>query len=103
MEPMLVNQTHDLSSGVMVDKVYEDSMTSYRYSKRLADEIVEHGLDGIASKIDTSGNGVPIAVFNTLGWTRTDVAEVLVGFSATGIRSLSLKDPAGRDVAFQLT
>lgn len=102
-EPMLFNQTHDLASGVMVDKVYEDSMASYRFSKRLADEIVEHGLDGIASKIDTSGNGIPIAVFNTLGWTRTDVAEVQVGFSETGIRALILKDPSGRNVPFQMT
>ena len=101
-EPMLFNQTHDLASGVMVDKVYEDSMAGYRFSKRLGDEIVERNLDGIASKIDTSGNGIPIAVFNTLGWTRTDAAEVLVGFSETGIRALTLKDPAGRDVPFQM-
>src|SRR3989454_1182866 len=100
---MLFNQTHDLASGVMVDKVYEDSMAGYRFSKRLGDEIVERNLDGIASKIDTSGNGISIAVFNTLGWTRTDVAEVLVGFSETGIRTLTLKDPSGHDVAFQMT
>ncbi|MFN8007732.1 MAG: hypothetical protein U0V70_12025 [Terriglobia bacterium] len=80
-EPVLFNQTHDLASGVMTDKVYADSVRSYEFSQRLGDEMVGTALDGLTSKIDTTGDGVPVVVFNNLGWSRTDVAEVDVGFA----------------------
>ena len=35
-EPGLFNQTHDIASGVMTDHVYEDTLSSYRFSQRLA-------------------------------------------------------------------
>ena len=102
-EPVLFNQTHDLASGVMVDKVYEDVLRGYEYSRRSADEIAQASLDKIAAQIDTRGKGVPIAVFNALGWTRTDVAETEVEFSTGGIRDLGLVDPAGQPVPVQLS
>ena len=36
-EPVLFNQAHDLASGVMTDKVYEDTIRGFELSKRLAD------------------------------------------------------------------
>lgn len=66
-EPVLFNVTHDLASGVMTDNVYEDVLRGYHFSKRLGDEMVEGWLQGIASKVDTRGDGVPVLIFNTLG------------------------------------
>src|SRR5258708_36763392 len=81
-EPVLFNLTHDLASGVMTDKVYEDTGRSYEFSKRLANELIESRLSGILSKIDTRGEGIAAVVFNTLRWPRTNVPEVGYGLCA---------------------
>ena len=56
-EPVLFNQAHDLASGVMVDKVYDDSMAGYSFSRRLGEEILHARLDTVAARIDTQGAG----------------------------------------------
>jgi alpha-mannosidase len=100
-EPVLFNQAHDLSSGVMVDKVYDDSMRRYQFARSLAEEVVSTTSDFISAHADTSGPGVPVAVFNTLGWPRTDVAEVDVAFSDSGVQNFALLDPDGKAIPVQ--
>ena len=84
-EPVLFNQTHDLASGVMTDHVYEDTIRSYEFAKRRAEAIIDAKWDVLASKIDTRGPGAAAVVFNTLGWPRSDMAEVNVGFGEGGV------------------
>ena len=100
-EPVLFNQAHDLSSGTMVDKVYEDTIRGYQFSKSLGDEMVETDIDALASKIDTRTEGIPVLVFNPLGWPRSDVAEVDVGFSEVGHKAVELIGPSGEAVPIQ--
>ena len=101
-EPVLFNQFHDCISGVQVDKVFDDTMRSYYFSRRLGEELLEARLGAIASRIDTAGEGVPLIVFNSLGWPRTDVAEAEVAFTQTGVLNLGLFDPEGRPVPVQV-
>jgi alpha-mannosidase len=101
-EPVLFNQAHDVAAGVMVDKVFEDSMTGFRYSKRLADDIVNRNLAVLTAKIDTSGAGLPLVVFNLLGWPRTDFVETEVAFTEPDVQNLALLDPSGKPVPFQV-
>jgi alpha-mannosidase len=101
-EPALFNQTHDLASGVMTDHVYEDTIRGYEYSLRRSNELIDASWDAIASRIDTRGPGTPIVVFNPLGWTRSDIAEVEVGFGERGVIGVELTDPEGRDVPSQI-
>ena len=107
-EPVLFNQAHDLTSGTMVDKVYQDTLRGYEFSKALADEMIEMDLNSIATKIDTRASRpgetqtIPVLVFNTLGWPRADIAEVKVGFSDSDVDSVSLIDSAGKEVPHQL-
>ncbi len=101
-EPVLFNQTHDLASGVMTDHVYADTVRSYEFSQRLAEEMIAARWDSIAGQIDTQGEGIPVVVFNPLGWSRDDVAEVEVGFSAGGVRGLDVFDSAGKTIPAQL-
>jgi alpha-mannosidase len=102
-EPVLFNQTHDLASGVMVDKVYEDVLRGYNNSQHSADEIVQRSLDQISSQIDTRGEGFPVVVFNTLGWPRTDAAESDVDLGEPGFLDLALIDSEGQPVPVQFT
>ncbi|MHC4799685.1 MAG: glycoside hydrolase family 38 N-terminal domain-containing protein, partial [Planctomycetota bacterium] len=101
-DPMLFNQAHDLMAGVMTDRVYEDTMGGYRFSKRLADELVETRLNSLLARIDTQSDGIPLVVFNTLNWPRSDIAEANVGFSGKGVPRLKLVDPDGKEVPVQI-
>jgi len=94
-EPVLFNQTHDLASGVMTDHVYEDVRRGYDFATRLAAEMTDASWDVIAAKIDTAGDGDPIIVFNPLGWPRTDIAEVEVGFAAQDVYDIEVVGPGG--------
>ena len=101
-EPVLFNQTHDLASGVMTDVVYEDTVRSFDFSKRLAEEMIAGRWENIAARIDTRGEGIPIVVFNPLGWPRTDVTEVELGFGERAVSDIDLVDPAGKAIPIQL-
>ncbi|HTI72817.1 MAG TPA: glycoside hydrolase family 38 C-terminal domain-containing protein [Candidatus Limnocylindria bacterium] len=101
-EPALFNVTHDLASGVMTDGVYEDTVASYGFSKRLARELVESRLGEVAEPIDTRGEGIALIVFNTLSWLRNDIAYGDVGFAQGGVNDFELRDAAGRLVPSQI-
>lgn len=98
-EPTLFNQAHDLMSGVMTDPVYDDTLAGFDLSRRLADREVDERLRRYAGSVDTRGKGVPLVVYNPLGWTRTDVTEATV--SLGGAPGIDLRDSAGSTVPFQ--
>jgi alpha-mannosidase len=101
-EPVMFSETHDCASGVMTNHVYEDTLGSYAFSKRLSDEMVQNRWDHIASRIDTRGEGIPIIVFNSLGWQRDDVAEMTAGFTEAGVAGIHLTDNSGKEVPLQI-
>jgi alpha-mannosidase len=101
-EPVLFNETHDLASGVMTDHVYEDTLRSYQFAERLAHELIQLRWNTIADKIDTRGDGIPVVVFNTLGWPRTDIAQISLGFADPSAAGITVIDPAGQVVPAQL-
>jgi alpha-mannosidase len=101
-EPVLFNETHDLASGVMTDHVYEDTVRSYDFAERLVGELIQTSWDRLVAKIDTRCHGIPIVVFNTLGWPRTDVAEINVSLSSEGFAGISVIDLAGQSVPVQV-
>jgi alpha-mannosidase len=107
-EPVLFNQAHDLTSGTMVDRVYSDTIRGYEFAKSLGDEMVTGDLDAIAARIDTrpageaSRESIPVLVFNSLGWTRTDFAQVHAAFAGPGANSIRMMDSSGQDVAVQI-
>ncbi len=101
-EPMLFNQTHDLMSGVMTDRVYEDTIRGYDFSQRIAADEVQSRLRSLSAKIDTQGEGIPVVVGNTLGWPRTDIVVTSVGFARNNVRDLGLVGPDGNAVPVQV-
>jgi alpha-mannosidase len=109
-EPVLFNETHDLASGVMTNHVYDDTVRGYQFSNQLADEMIDTGLKVLTERIDTragetKGAIVPVVVFNPLGWARSDIAEVTVGFGAAaadGTKEVGIVDAEGKPVPAQL-
>ena len=73
---LLFNQHHDAITGTSGDKPYVDLMIGYRESLRLSTSILNSSLDFLTSLIDTSGQGIPIVVFNSLNWKSSDLCRV---------------------------
>jgi alpha-mannosidase len=101
-ELVLFNETHDLSSGVMTDHVYDDTVRCYDFASRLADGLTETSWDAIAANVDTSGDGIPVVVFNSLAWTRSDLVELDLFFVDGSVAGLSVTDPDGKAQPVQL-
>lgn len=101
-EPSLFNQAHDLMSGVMTDHVYDDTIRMFDVSNHLASEACETRLRSLTTKIDTSGAGIPIVVFNALHWARTDVVSADIGFTDDVVTDLQILGPDGKSIPFQL-
>ena len=101
-ERLLFNQAHDLMSGVMTDGVYEDTMHSFDFSRRLAEGEVAARLRSYCAALNTCGEGLALVVFNPLGSPRTDIVFATVGFATGEVMALQIVDPAGQPVPAQL-
>jgi alpha-mannosidase len=102
-EPVLFNQFHDVMCGVQMDAVYQDTMRGYDVAQHEALDQLDTYLAGITSRVDTTGEGIPLVVLNTLGWSRSDVAEAEVSFTDRGVWSLGLIDSTGQPLPLQIT
>ncbi len=100
-EPVLFNEAHDLISGTIVDKVYHETIRGYESSLDAGNEQIAAETSAIASRIDTRGDGIPVVVFNTLGWDRTDLVQVEVGSIGPNVHGLRLVDPSGAELPLQ--
>jgi len=101
-EPMLFNQAHDLMSGVMTDHVYDDSLRGFDFAQRLGDELQQTRLQQLVEQIDTQGDGIPLVVCNTLGWSRSDIVITRVSFTDPAVTGVRLLGSDGREVPCQL-
>ncbi|MCJ8012033.1 alpha-mannosidase [Paenibacillus sp. KQZ6P-2] len=86
-EIVLRNQFHDIIPGSSIHEVYEDSKLEYEESEKLALAAIEKGLGGLNGTIggESAGaveKGVPVRIFNALGWTRSFLAEVEIDGAA---------------------
>jgi alpha-mannosidase len=74
------NQFHDLAAGSGIAVIYRDAQKDFTEVFRSDREITEGALNQLAAVADTrvQDNGIPIIVFNSLAWPRTEVVEIPV-------------------------
>jgi alpha-mannosidase len=85
--------------GDITDQFFMDK---YLMAKNEAEKILDLTLHDIASKIKTlPEKGIPLVVFNSLSWKRTDVATLHLGFERGKARNVALADARGNPVATQ--
>jgi alpha-mannosidase len=94
-EGVLFNQFHDIICGSQVDKVYANVIDRYKAAHTVTTRCRDTVLDHLAAEIDTSGEGIPILVFNPLSWDRDDVVECRVGFSEKDVFEVEVRNSAG--------
>lgn len=100
---VLFNQAHDIICGAEIDPVFENAIDRFKFSRTTAETCLGSSLMAIADQIDTSGDGVPVVVFNPLSWDRSDVVECNVGFSEPNNFELAVLDSTGARVPSDLT
>jgi alpha-mannosidase len=74
----LFNQFHDLLPGSGIHEIYLDAMATYDSVAAEGAAVRDHALHHLAARLDTRGNGVPVAVFNPSSWARTSYVAVLL-------------------------
>ncbi|MEW5946656.1 MAG: hypothetical protein AB1742_10705 [bacterium] len=95
---LMLNHMHDILPGSGINKVYQDADRDYAGLLKTERGVIENALDAIAGLIDTSGDGVPIVIFNPLGWRRDGIVEI----TADGLAEKpAVLDPAGVEIPSQ--
>ncbi len=96
---IMLNQMHDILPGSGIRKVYEDAEKDYAKQHKLGNMVLDNALDSITSKIDTSGIGNALVVFNPLSWKRDGIVELALDELPAKPAILS---PAGATVPSQI-
>ena len=75
-EKLLVNQDHGIVSGVSIEEVHADSAGDYQELFAIGSEVLEDATRWLVAKIDTTGKGEAMVVFNTLSWSRNGLVRI---------------------------
>jgi alpha-mannosidase len=76
----------------------------FLYSKNESQSILNRSLQDIASKINTDPDkGIPVIVFNSLSWNRTDNVTTEIKFDPGEAFAISFTDEQGKDIDFQIS
>jgi alpha-mannosidase len=75
---LLFGAHHDGITGSESDQVYLDLLGGWREAFELAASMLYESLNYLGQAIETTGDGVPLAVFNSMSWTRTDVVRIRI-------------------------
>ena len=101
-EPVLFNQVHDVLGGVQMDKVFKGAMRRYDNAAFSANRIMDNCLNTIIKNVNTDGEGIPVLIFNSLGWKRVDKASVDVAYDEDDVFDISIVDSSGRRAPLHL-
>jgi alpha-mannosidase len=89
---VLFNQFHDLAAGSGIGVIYKDAQKDYDVVRWSTNEISSHALQAISENVNTSGAGIPVLVYNPLGWTRSGEITVKVQLETKGLTGLMAVD-----------
>ncbi|MGP8251918.1 MAG: alpha-mannosidase [Terracidiphilus sp.] len=75
---VLFNQFHDLAAGSGIGIIYKEAQKDYDVVRWSTNEISDGALENVSEKINTKGAGVPVIVYNPLGWERSGDVRVRI-------------------------
>jgi alpha-mannosidase len=87
---VLFNQFHDLAAGSGIGVIYKDAQKDYDVVRWSTNEIDAAALGTVAERINTNGAGVPVVVYNPLGWERSGEVNVRVQLAQVGKAGVSV-------------
>jgi len=91
---------HDAICGSSIKEVYEEAERDYSTVYQSLSSLVERAVGEVARRVDTSGEGWAVIVFNTQSWTRSDIVRLRI--DGLGDESFRVLDHKGRAIASQI-
>jgi alpha-mannosidase len=100
---VLFNQFHDLAAGSGIAVIYQDAQRDYDDVRWISSGASIDAFHKIASEINTkAAAGVPVMVWNPLGWERTDLVEVNVQMPEARKGGIAVLDAKGHALPMQV-
>jgi alpha-mannosidase len=96
---ILFNQFHDILPGSGIHINYVDAARKYEAASRIDRDVIQAGLNDIASRVRS--DGVSVLVFNPLSWTRTGEVEFEVQLPL-GETDVSAIGPDGKPMPIEV-
>jgi alpha-mannosidase len=90
---VLFNQFHDLAAGSGIGVIYKDAQKDYDVVRWSTDEISANALKTVAAHVNTNGEGIPVLIYNPLGWERSGDVHLQVQLPEAG-SSVEIHDAA---------
>ncbi len=98
---LLFDHFHDIMPGSGIAVNYLEAKRNLEDVARMGNNILDGAMTEITSRINTQGPGVPVVVFNSLSWPRTDVVE-LDAQLPTAAKQFEVVDAGGKPTLSQV-
>jgi alpha-mannosidase len=98
---LLFDHFHDIMPGSGIAVNYLDAKRNLEDVDRAASEVTHGALREIAAHVNTQADGVPVMVFNSLSWPRTEVIEAEAQLPAPATQ-MEVRDAQGKPADSQL-
>jgi alpha-mannosidase len=85
--------------GDLTDRAFR---TAYETGRDMAAGVLDKSVKNIASRINFSGKGIPVTVFNPLSWNRTDIVKFTMNVEGNDLNTFKLLDEKGNEIPYQL-
>ncbi len=95
-------QFHDIIPGTSIPKAYEYAWNDQLLALNQFAAVLTSAVEGIAARLDTRVEGIPVVVYNPLEIPREDVVEAAVTFPGGTPAAVRVFGPDGREVPSQL-
>ena len=94
---------HDLAAGTATPKSYEFAWNDDVIALNQFADVLNSATEGVAATLNTTTQGVPLVVFNSLNIAREDVVEAKVDFPNGMPQAVRVTGPDGKDVPAQIS
>ncbi|MBV6624047.1 MAG: alpha-mannosidase [Rivularia sp. (in: Bacteria)] len=102
---LLFNQFHDILPGSSIEEVYQDAEPEWQEMLNTASQILNQSLETLAGQINLpqppQPDSLPVAVFNSLNWQRSEVVSVSLP-TETNHQQWLIYDSSGNQITSQL-
>lgn len=99
---VLGSQMHDIMPGTSLPKAYEYAWNDEVLALNQFAGVAESSSAAVISTLDTTAQGVPVAVYNPLPIEREDAVETDVPFAGSAPDAVAAYDPQGQSVPTQI-
>jgi alpha-mannosidase len=87
---VLFNQFHDTAAGSGIGRIYKDAQKDYDVVRWSTNEIDAAALGAVGEGVNTAGNGVPVVVYNPLGWERS--GDITIQAQLPSLKGIAVVD-----------